>query len=237
MKTKFPFIQFSLLSVTVLITHLGFACLANLQTITSNNSFTITTNGIEMTIYTLNNGSCSTGGTFMNGVYMSTDNSITTTDELIYTFEVSSLAANGGSTTSNITIPMSSLEGLTDGTSYYLGFISDYNNTIVEMDENNNAFVYADGPHLTYTSVKNSEQSITAIYPNPADSELNIQFSKDHKYQTWQVVDNTGKVVLSGNIAAKKDFFQIEVALLTRGVYKLILFGENENRITSFIKE
>ncbi len=71
------------------------------------------------------------------GIYLSTDQSITTSDIRIGTISVGSLAINQLRTaTATLTLPST----LTPG-EYYLGAIADYDNKRYESDENNNGLV------------------------------------------------------------------------------------------------
>ena len=91
---------------------------------------------------------------FSVGLYLSTDNIITTSDIQIGWPYISSLAPGmDSSQNTTVTIPLNTVEG-----PYYVGAIADYNDGLSEADESNNDFVstqqiqinYAD---LTMTSV------------------------------------------------------------------------------------
>jgi hypothetical protein len=69
------------------------------------------------------------------GLYLSTDGTITTSDILIATIAIPSLAS-GASVSGGITVPFPST--LTAGT-YHLGVIADYNGQIAESSESNNS--------------------------------------------------------------------------------------------------
>ncbi len=69
------------------------------------------------------------------GLYLSTDGTITTTDTLIATIAIPSLAA-GASVSGSVTVPFPS--NLAPGT-YHLGVIADYNGQIAESNESNNS--------------------------------------------------------------------------------------------------
>ena len=73
-------------------------------------------------------------GSFSVGIYLSSDNVITTADTIISYRTVSSLAAGASSAADTvITIPTSVSPGV-----YYLGVIADYANAVKESDETNN---------------------------------------------------------------------------------------------------
>jgi len=81
-----------------------------------------------------NNGTA-TAGTFLVGLYYSTDSTITTGDTLVGTCNVNSLAAGASTTCSvSLTVPGS----LSAGT-YWGGAIADYLNQVAESNESNNS--------------------------------------------------------------------------------------------------
>ncbi|MFQ5469169.1 MAG: CARDB domain-containing protein, partial [Gammaproteobacteria bacterium] len=74
-------------------------------------------------------------GSFTVGLYLSTDSTITTSDTLIGSRVVGSLAANSSSAdNTSVTIPASMVSGI-----YYLGAIADTAGAVTESDETNNA--------------------------------------------------------------------------------------------------
>ncbi len=84
---------------------------------------------------TVKNQGGSDAGNFTIRYYLSSDTTITTSDTLLGSRTVSSLAAGAVNTaTTTVTIPST----LSAGT-YYLGAIADYNNALTESNENNNA--------------------------------------------------------------------------------------------------
>jgi subtilase family serine protease len=92
-------------------------------------------------------------GEFFVGIYLSTDNVITTADRFIGNRTVSSISSGASSASDTpVTIPTS----ITPGT-YYLGVIADYTNKVQESDETNNALagnqIAIVGPDLTMTFV------------------------------------------------------------------------------------
>lgn len=81
-----------------------------------------------------NSGNENTGRVSRVGIYLSTDNTITTADRLMTTVGVAQLAS-GASTTLNTSFNKS---GIPDG-SYTVGMIVDDNNLVSESNENNNS--------------------------------------------------------------------------------------------------
>ena len=86
---------------------------------------------------TINNNGTSTSSAFIVGFYLSTDATVTTSDQRIGTLVLSNLAG-GASNTTNTTVTISS--NMATG-SYYLGAIVDLYNLQAESDETNNTTV------------------------------------------------------------------------------------------------
>ena len=110
--------------------------LPNLTQQTANLS--ISGNSVTISATIENNGTAA-AGTFDVRVYASTTPSVSTSSAPIYTTTVTSLAAGANTVVGN-TIDLCTA-GLTNGTTYYFGYIIDYNNQITESNENDNAFV------------------------------------------------------------------------------------------------
>lgn len=84
---------------------------------------------------TVDNTGGSTADTFRVGYYFSLDNKVTTSDTLLGTDTVKTLAGNATTNLSKKLILPSSAEGLTD---FYIGAIADDQNAFVEENETNN---------------------------------------------------------------------------------------------------
>jgi subtilase family serine protease len=110
------------------------AAVPDLQISTWNPSSTSGTAGGSLTVnYTvLNNGNGSAGASTA-GIYLSSDSTITTGDQLLASKSTSSLVSN-----SSVSDSQTAILPTTPGT-YYLGVITDINNAVVEGNENNNA--------------------------------------------------------------------------------------------------
>lgn len=104
------------------------------QSMSRGNSYTVSTTA-------RNNSSYDTpaGTSFRVGIYLSTDNTITTADTLIGSRTISSGIVGGGTDTADttVTIPTSISAG-----SYFLGAIVDDQDTVLETDETNNSAYY-----------------------------------------------------------------------------------------------
>ncbi len=84
--------------------------------------------------YVLENIGTDTAGPSLSRIYLSNDNTITTSDTLLTTDAVAALAAGSRSTESvSVTLPGTLTPGY-----YYIGVIADYNNAIAEGSETNN---------------------------------------------------------------------------------------------------
>ena len=101
-------------------------------------SLNISGNSITVSATVENNGTAA-AGSFDVRFYASTTPTVSTSSTPIYTATVNSLAAGANTTVGN-TIDLCTTS-LTNGTTYYFGYIIDYNNQITESNENDNAFV------------------------------------------------------------------------------------------------
>ncbi len=81
-------------------------------------------------------------------------------------------------------------------------------------------------------SVKNPEAHKVALYPNPAQNELNLGLSENHDFSSFAIYDITGKILISGEVTAS-----INIAALASGTYILKLTGEQVLTTKQFIKE
>ncbi len=95
--------------------------------------------------YKVDNFGSAAAGASTSGIYLSTDGTITTSDTLLTTDAVASIAAGSSSSKSvSVGIP----DTLAAGT-YYIGAITDYNNAVAESNETNNP---SSGVALTVTA-------------------------------------------------------------------------------------
>jgi hypothetical protein len=72
------------------------------------------------------------------------------------------------------------------------------------------------------------------VYPNPANSQINVKADAKLLGSIYTVYDNTGKVVLSGKINSENTV--IELGKLSGGIY-LFSAGENLQQTFKVIKE
>jgi alpha-tubulin suppressor-like RCC1 family protein/subtilase family serine protease len=98
------------------------------------------------------------------GLYLSTDNIITTSDTRIgWPYIVSLAPGMGSSQNSSVTIPVNTVEG-----AYYIGAIADYSNGLLESDESNNALVSTEQIQINYADLTMTAVSGPAS-ANPGD--------------------------------------------------------------------
>ncbi len=79
-----------------------------------------------------------------------------------------------------------------------------------------------------------SQDNLFSVFPNPAQSIINVKADASLVGSTYIVYDNTGKVVLSGKINA--DNTSIELGNLSGGIY-MFSVGENLKQTFKVIKE
>ena len=77
-------------------------------------------------------------------------------------------------------------------------------------------------------------QNTVKIYPNPTMDEFNIVMGHN-EFQTYQMIDVTGKIVASGTISNTQNI--ISVASLSKGLYIIQLIGENQISAHKIIKK
>ncbi len=82
--------------------------------------------------------------------------------------------------------------------------------------------------------VSEKENDLFKLYPNPTSEKLSIQFSQSFSGK-WQVVDVSGRVVLTGK-TWQGNLELIDVSMLKSGVYNLTFISENETVSTQFLK-
>jgi len=81
-------------------------------------------------------------------------------------------------------------------------------------------------------AVSNITKTALKIWPNPTRNFLNIQLPAAVLTANYQIIDNAGKILLSGNILLN----QIDVSQLSEGAYQIKLNFNNEQAIAKFLK-
>lgn len=87
--------------------------------------------------FTITNSGTESASTTKVGIYVSDDATIDTNDLLIGYVDPGAIAGNTSRTT-NVTVPVSSLQPIPGG-KHFIGIIADYDNQVAESNENNNA--------------------------------------------------------------------------------------------------
>ena len=141
---------------------------------------------ISFRITLTNIGTGSTNSTFRTGIYLSSNNIITGDDYRIHDWDVESpLNPEESISSDGITLAIS---GIPAG-SYYLGVITDTDNSISELDEDNNSLVSAspiitipDDGEATGIAIETPAMDVydfhlTQNYPNPFNPVTQITYS------------------------------------------------------------
>jgi hypothetical protein len=88
---------------------------------------------------------------------------------------------------------------------------------------------------LAFTGlVDNSQGALFSVFPNPAQSAINIKANISIIGEFYTIYDNAGRVVLNGKINSENA--TIELGNLTRGIY-MFSVGENMKQTFKVIKE
>lgn len=101
-----------------------------------------------------------------------------------------------------------------------------------------NRFIFDNNPDIT-TSINNLSNASEAvkIYPNPTSNNFIIELQNGHNYYSLQLTDVTGKVWQQFSINAVVTQKQIDIAMLSTGIYILKLWGDNTNKNFRIIKQ
>jgi hypothetical protein len=78
-----------------------------------------------------------------------------------------------------------------------------------------------------------TQDNLFSVYPNPAQTVINVKADSKLVGESYSVIDNTGRVVLSGKIVA--EITSIELGNLSNGVY-LFNVGNNMNQQFKILK-
>lgn len=79
-----------------------------------------------------------------------------------------------------------------------------------------------------------SQDNLFAVFPNPAQSVINVKADSKIIGEIYTIYDNTGKVVLTGKLNSQNT--TIELGTLSGGIY-MFSVGENMNQTFKVIKE
>lgn len=75
------------------------------------------------------------------------------------------------------------------------------------------------------------------IYPNPASGLITVEAIDGTSANKFKVVDISGRMLMNGNISLKTDAANIDVNMLESGLYFLVLFNNNEQTTSPFVKK
>ncbi len=146
----------------------------------SLSSSSVVKGGSVTIYYDVDNLGTGTAGSSTSGIYLSSDSTITTSDTLLTTDAVASIAANWWSSESaSITIPSTLAAG-----TYYIGAIADYGNAVAESNETNNPSV---GVAISVTA---PSQADLDVYYTPSLSSSSVV--KGGTVTFYYDVDNLG---------------------------------------------
>ena len=81
---------------------------------------------------------------------------------------------------------------------------------------------------------ENTQDNLFSVFPNPAQSVINVKADSKLLGQVYSIYDNTGRVVLTGKL--NSDNTTIELGNLSGGVY-MFRIGENMKQTFKVIKE
>jgi hypothetical protein len=103
-----------------------------------SDNLTIAGNSVTISA-TIQNSGTAAAGVFSVRFYASTDMTISTSDIEIYTGTATNgLAVGASAAITNVTIDLCTITALTNNTTYYIGYIIDYANTVAESNEIDN---------------------------------------------------------------------------------------------------
>lgn len=95
--------------------------------------------------------------------------------------------------------------------------------------------VTGDSGQISSLSIAEAKRLDFEMYPNPATSELNIQFPSDANEAIVEFYDTMGRLSLSKKIT--KSNLNINVSSLSSGIYLLKVLSEDKIGAQKFIKE
>ncbi len=90
---------------------------------------------------------------------------------------------------------------------------------------------------VAHTSTLHLEDGSVTVYPNPARGKINIALPETGSaYSAYQIIDITGRVVLSGQLGGDihADLITIDISALTPGLYTLRAVTESGAGVTKF---
>jgi hypothetical protein len=73
------------------------------------------------------------------------------------------------------------------------------------------------------------------VYPNPANEQLFIQLDENDTYETVQILDLNGKLLLN-QLTENQTSLRLDVSGLPAGLYLLRVQGQNSFSFQKFVK-
>ena len=204
---------------------------SNLPDLTVNSVSVTDVTGSDITYsYEIDNlGSVDVTNSFTNGIYLSTNTIISSSDYQIATWSHSSgVLANSYYTSDDL---MTTVSGVPDGY-YYLGVIADINNDVTEMDKSNNTnYTYFGYVSIPEFYINNDIK----LYPNPVSDKLIIEFDNQNISYNLEIINTTGQVILNKKITNSVE--QVDLSGQSAGVYFVKLQSENNTIVKKVIKQ
>lgn len=137
----------------------------------SYNSLTVTGTNIDLSLRVINDGNTSAGSSSRVGYYLSTNTTITVSDNYLGDDYVSNLSA-GGSSPESFSMDVGSTS-IPAGT-YYVGYIIDYQNDVVESDESraDNTYAWSSSQRVTIPPPVSGNHDITVTGTSIEDNTV-----------------------------------------------------------------
>ncbi|MGI8893990.1 MAG: T9SS type A sorting domain-containing protein, partial [Bacteroidia bacterium] len=98
----------------------------------------------------------------------------------------------------------------------------------------------ANGTVYNFTSLGTSLSELKdfniSVYPNPVTDKLIIDLSSDATFNEVQLIDITGRIIMSQIVNNNNDQISINVKDLSSGIYTVLLQGKDATAATRIIK-
>ena len=106
--------------------------------------------------------------------------------------------------------------------------------SVVKITNNNYLMVYVGEPYVTNIMEDTNDLHAIQIFPNPAQSIINVKADSKWVGSIYVVYDNTGRSVFTGKISS--EITTIELGNLSGGIY-LLSIGESLKQTIKVMKE
>jgi len=111
------------------------------------------------------------------------------------------------------------------GIDYNDGFLSDSTSLRVAPHQSENSEELVESP-------KNANS--LKIYPNPSNSSINVEISKDETIKHYQILNFTGNIVKLEAVSHKDNRLKIELQDLPSGIYSIVLYSNSNYYVNKF---